>query len=101
MDITEITLADLPLFKIETFNAAKEEWGTFVHEPFKSLAEAEEHRQLILKEYPGANATHIRVSEYTAEDWRRDLITAVMADQDCLRRALSVLRNETLINVLK
>lgn len=122
MRITEVTEQMLPLFLIEaltdkgpvcekcdsTFKdgvcrlcrALREEWIVFTYEPLASEQDALKHIALILQEYPDKK-DRLRIMPYTKERWRQDLIEAVLLDYDAMNRALSILRNETLVNLLK
>lgn len=91
----------LPLFTVETF--AQDRWHTFTETPFATREEAERHRKIMLEEYGmiWTDRDSVRVGEYTVEEWRADLIAAVTRDPDAVRRAMSILRNETLVDLLK
>ena len=101
MNITEISEAQFPLFFIETQNTRTDEWQRFTHEPFETLSEATEHRQRILNLNPDSDPNRVRVTWYTEEVWREDLIKAILADHDAVVRALSILRTETLCDLLR
>ncbi len=101
MCITEITESMLPLFLIETIGGFGCEWKVFTLEPFATQKEAEDHRLKVLAGFPALSPDNIRVAPYTKAHWRKSLIEAVMEDDDAMERALSVLRNETLVDLLK
>lgn len=118
MLITEVTATMLPLYVIEILPVKKPaqvltdelfypeepnepEWYVFTEEPFDNKEHAEIHRLLILKEYPSTKPENVRVGLYTQERWRDDLVRAMLKDEDALRRALSLLRPETLVDLLR
>ncbi len=101
MEITEITPDMFPLYTIETLVVKTGEWRIFTVSPFNSVVTASYHVDLILKEYPSTNKDHIRVAKYTQDMWREDMIAAIKKDDDCVNRALSILRSETLLQILK
>lgn len=100
MNIWEIDSAKLPYFMIESFNTQHEVWQRFTHEPFDSEADAEAHKQKIIEEYK-VDPRNLRVTFYTADHWRADLIKLILKDEDAIRRGLSVLRSETLADLLR
>ena len=99
MKITEITEDMLPVFLIEV-RSEDGTWNQWVHEPLLTQKLADDHRALIIQEYKFPEGI-IRVGAYTKDHWRLDLINEVMKDQDAMQRALSILRNGTLLDLLK
>lgn len=77
-------------------------WERFTVEPFLSKHEAELSKLRIIDEYGTGSRKNvpiddkIRVAEYT----REYIINDIMRDNDAIKRALSVLRTQTLLNVL-
>jgi len=94
MLIAELASSQFPLFIIETLHRLGH-WQRFVDEPFLTEASAEAHRKMMLEEYK-TPPDRVRVAPYTVERWRDDLIGAMLEDKGALRRALSLLCNETL-----
>lgn len=109
MLITEVTETMLPLFLIEVkpqkdtqeLGYETERWNVFTCEPFGTQEKADAHRLLILKEYPTLKPENVRVSPYTRDRWRNDLIEAMFQNPEALQRALSLLRNNTLLQLLR
>ena len=100
MLITEVTADMLPLWQIETLRD-NTFWAAWTIEPFRTRTEALAHLDLLRAEYPDFPHEQSRVAQYTTEHWRADLIKATMKDDDAVRRALSILRTETLADLLK
>lgn len=98
MEPYEITEVKLPCYTVEVLG--ENGWRTLTVTPFETQEEAQEHIKEYLPHYPVLQGK-IRVSKYTKEMWRADLIRAVMKDEDAMERALSILRNETLADLLK
>lgn len=110
LTITDITKEMFPLLRIAT-----KENTTYSSQFFRDATEAEGHRKLLIEQLssietalrptftinPAVGDGSLKVTEYTTEQWREDLIKAVMQDSDAMRRALNVLRNEMLIDLLK
>lgn len=102
MEIWQIKQSDLPFWKIDVGDDVSG-WETFTREPFATEQEAKDHREMLIREYAKreGQAERIRVSRYTVDDWRKDLLRAVFEDKGTTLRALSILRNETLADLLK
>jgi hypothetical protein len=92
----------LSFFVIETYSS-QSGWVRFTHEPFFSEEKAEARRQEILKEYRSVlgGQSSVRVAYYTEDQWRKDLIEAVLDDRDALRRLVLALDTQTLADLLK
>jgi hypothetical protein len=103
MHATEITREMLPFFQILA-HSDERGWYVFTQEPFATKEEAEKHRQTIIAELQGeyeAIDRNLRVVHYDHWDWQADLVVSVLKDADATRRALMILRPETLLDVLK
>ena len=76
------------------------DWVRFTEEPFPTRSQAESHVDLMIVEY-SAHPDRIRIIELTEDRRRQDLIAKIMKDPDAMQRALSILRTETLVDLLK
>jgi hypothetical protein len=103
MDILEITMASFPLYLIESRVKSEEgngmAWTRFTKNPIATSADATAHRERCVAEY--GSFGEFQIVEYTPALWQRDLIEVVLKDPDAVRRGLSVLRPETLADLLK
>lgn len=101
MNILEINRGQLPFWIVEVRSSQTGQWSRFTQEPFPSADAACDHIPKILAEYKHVDAASVRVAEYTYKLWQSDLIDLVLKDPDVARRALTVLRPETLADALK
>lgn len=102
MEIEKITRDMFPLFIVQSRAkglAAATDWRRFTVTPFRQYEDALRHLEKCREEY--SESGEFQVTEYTPEQWRQDLLDAVMQDPDAIRRGLSVLRTETLADLLK
>ncbi len=102
MDILKITADMFPLYVVQSrakWDVGADGWKRFTITPFGTSKEAVEHLEKCVAEYGGHG--EFQVAAYTAEDWRKDVLLAVLKDQDAVVRGLSVLRTETLVDLLK
>jgi len=95
MVITEVTADMLPLFLIELQNG-EGHWNVFTREPFKTQAEAEEHRRLILQEYPSVPPERVRLAPFTEANWREQMIDWITREPARTRAALSTMTSADL-----
>lgn len=100
MDIRDVTYDMLPLYTVENRND-RGGWSIFTTEPFRTKEEAERHIVRMKEALGFIEEDRLRVGTYTVKDWRDQLFKAVKDDPDCIDRALSILRNETLVDLLK
>lgn len=105
MIITQITRDMLPLHAVEAKNS-QGEWKIFTGIPFKTITEAENHRQTLLtdkavKDLYDFKSDELRIRQYTYQDWQSDLINAIINNEEANRRVLSLSRPETLVDALK
>lgn len=102
MNILEITVDMFPLYIVQS--RAKGElsskmWKRFTVTPFEDKDKALKHLTECVAEYGGHGEFQVEV--YTVEDWRLDVLAAVVKDADAVLRGLSILRTETLVDLLK
>ena len=102
VDIANITEDMLPFWMVETCDRAGT-WHRFTVTPFATEAAVQRHIEYMAIEYHNipTGPANVRATKYTKELWRQDLINSILADDDAMRRALSILRNSTLADLLK
>jgi hypothetical protein len=94
-----ITEKDLPLYMVETKHRDGT-WHRFTIMPFPTKESATEHMRVLLTTYNWSQ-DDARVAEYTLQHYRDDLIKLILTDEDAIRRALSIIRTDTLAELVK
>ncbi len=101
MRLTDLEKELFPYYHVYTLKNDGVSWQRFTIDPLETKVAVERIVNDVRSQYPNLPPERIGVRVYTIADWRKDLIDTIMDEEDCVRRALSVFRTETLCDILK